>query len=374
MKIEFFRHNIGDIEKSKVCQTLDSIFLTTGDVVYEFERQLSDFVGSDYAIGLMSCTAALHLSLLAYGIAPGDEVITTPMTFVATATAIMHTGAKPVFVDVEPETGNINADLIEAAVTDKTKAILPVHLYGNMCDMRRIREIADKYSLIVIEDSAHTIEANRDGYGIGELSDAACFSFYATKSITSGEGGAVSLNNKEKAELIKQLSLHGITKGAADRYTKKYKHWDMDLLGWKYNMSNIQASLLLNQLNNADKYWQRRDEISKRYEDAFSKLNGINYPKVPDQSKSGRHLFTVWVDPMNRDETLWSLQEKGIGVAVNYRAIHLLSYFRENFGFRKGAFPIAENIGESTISIPLYPALTDIEVDYIINSVIEAVS
>lgn len=369
MKIEFYRHNIGSMEKKDVCKVLDSIFLTTGDVVYELERRFSKYVGCEYTIGLMSCTAALHLSMLAYGIGPGDEVISTPMTFVATSTSIMHAGANPVFVDVEPQTGNINVDLIEEAITKKTKAILPVHLYGNMCDMRKIRKIADKHGLVVIEDAAHAIESQRDEYGVGALADATCFSFYATKSITCGEGGAVSVHDKKKAEALRKLSLHGISKGAAGRYTGRYKHWDMEMLGWKYNMSNIQAALLLNQLKNVEKYWKRRNEIAERYEEAFSRIKGVDFPRVPPGSKSGRHLFTIWVDPKKRDDMLHKLQDRKIGVAVNYRAIHLLSYFKKRFGFKTGDFPVAENIGNSTISIPLYPSLSKQDVDYIVSCV-----
>jgi len=369
MKIDFFKHNIGTKEKRDLCKVLGSIFLTTGDAVREFEKRFSKYIDRKYTIGLMSCTSALHLSMLAYRIGPGDEVITTPMTFVATAASIMHAGAKPVFVDVEPATGNLNADLIEEAVTNRTKAILPVHLYGNMCDMRKIRGIAKKHGLIVIEDAAHAIEAQRDGYKAGELADAVCFSFYATKSITCGEGGAVSLNDKEKSDLIRKLSLHGLTRGAADRYAGKYRHWEMNMLGWKCNMSNIQASLLLNQISNIEKYRAKREKIARRYEEAFSDVKGISFPKVPKNSKSGRHLFTIWVDPRKRDKALRHLQTKGIGAAVNYRAIHTLDYFKKALGYHIGDFPVAEIIGDSTISLPLYPKLSVKETDYIIKAV-----
>ena len=204
--------------------------------------------------------------MLAYGIGPGDEVITTPMTFIATANAVIHAGATPVFVDVEPETGNINANLIENAITSRTKAILPVHLYGQMCDMKKIRKIADKNHLVVIEDAAHAIEVNRDEIRPGELGDAACFSFYPTKSITSGEGGAIATNNEGISEKLTKLRLHGMSKGAAERYSRRYEHWDMEMLGWKYNMDNIQAALLLNQLEHVEEFRDRREEICQKYE------------------------------------------------------------------------------------------------------------
>lgn len=370
MKIEFYRHNIDENDITRVNQVLRSIFLTTGDQVKEFEDQLAAYLGVKHAVGLTSCTAALHLSLLACDIGPGDEVITTPMTFIATANAILHCGAKPVFVDVEPNTGNIDATLIESAITPRTKAILPVHLYGQLCDMKTIRKIADKHKLFIIEDAAHCIEGKRDGIGPGQLGDVACFSFYATKNITSGEGGAIATNSQEIAERVKLLRLHGMSKGAADRYVKKYEHWDMVECGWKYNMDNIQAALLLGQLERIDQLWQQREKICKQYEEAFNDVPGLNYPKmIPGDNKSARQLFTIWVKPSRRDAILHGLQERGVGVAVNFRAIHLLRYFRENFVFTRRMFPIAENIGDSTISIPLYPKLTDIEVNYIIDTV-----
>jgi dTDP-4-amino-4,6-dideoxygalactose transaminase len=369
MKIEFYKHNIGQNDIDNVTKVLRSIFLTTGEQVNEFERNFSKYLGCRYTVGVTSCTGALHLALLAYGIGAGDEVITTPMTFISSTNAIIYTGARPVLVDVEPDTGNIDAKLIEAAITSKTKAILPVHLYGQMCDMKKIRSIADKHGLVVIEDGAHAIEAVRDDIRPGRLGEAACFSFYATKNITSGEGGAVSTNNEDVATKLEKLRLHGMSKGAAERYSKRYEHWDMEMLGWKYNMSNIQAALLLDQLKNIDKNWERREQICRMYEDAFSNNPNISLMKILPGSKSARHIFTILVPPGRRDEILWKLQDKGVGVAVNFRAIHLTSYYRETFDYKRGMFPIAEKIGASTITIPLYPKLTDEEITYVIKAV-----
>ena len=369
MKVEFFKHNIDEEDIARAERVIRSIFLTTGEEVNIFEDALASYLGAKHAVGVTSCTAGLHLSLLAYDIGPGDEVITTPMTFIATANAILHVGAKPVFVDVEPETGNLDVRQIESVITPKTKAILPVHLYGQMCDMIAIRKIADQYGLVVIEDCAHTIEGTRDGTKPGQLGDTACFSFYATKNITSGEGGAVVTNSSEIAEKVKLLRLHGMTKNAAERYMAKYQHWDMELCGWKYNMDNIQASLLIGQLKRIENLLMRREEIAQRYEKAFSQIEEINFPKVLKNSRSARHLFTIWVKPSKRDEILGALQEEGVGVAVNFRAIHLLKFYREKFAYYRGMFPEAERIGDSTISIPLYPRLTDEEVRYVINSV-----
>lgn len=371
MKVEFYKHSVSQKDIDNVVRVLNSLFLTTGETVAEFERRFAQYLGCKYAVGVTSCTEALHLSLIAYGIGPGDEVITTPMTFIATANAIIQAGATPVFVDVEPETANINADLIEGAITAKTKAILPVHLYGQMSDMWRIREIADRHHLFVIEDAAHAIEASRDGIRPGELGDAACFSFYATKNITSGEGGAIAVNKEEVAERLKKLRLHGMSKGASERYSKKYEHWDMEMLGWKCNMSDIQAALLLDQLGNIERHWQRREEICRMYEEAFKGNAQVSYLQVLPVSKSGRHMFTILVPPARRDSILGQLQERGIGVAVHYRAIHLLTYYRQSYGYKRGAFPVAERIGDSTITIPLYPRLSDEEVRYVIQTVKE---
>ncbi|MBA4368365.1 MAG: UDP-4-amino-4,6-dideoxy-N-acetyl-beta-L-altrosamine transaminase [Desulfobacterium sp.] len=369
MNVEFFRHNLNETDIDNVTNVLKSIFLTTGDVTKAFEDELSRYVKAMNAIGVTSCTAALHLCLLAWGIGQGDEVITTPMSFCATSNSILHAGAKPVFVDVEADTGNIDADLIEEKITSKTKAIIPVHLYGQMCDMKKIHQVADKHGLIVIEDAAHCIEGERDGIRVGQLGDAACYSFYATKNITSGEGGAITTNDRARAEHIRMLRLHGIDKSAVDRYTKKYKHWDMPLLGWKYNMDNIHAALLVDQIKRIDDLWKKRDAIWRNYEEKLAGLEGVKILKSSPNLKHARHLFTILVMPEKRDAILWALQDKGIGVAVNYRAIHLLKYYQEALKYREGEFPCAEKIGASTISLPLYPSLTNKEVDYVVCNV-----
>jgi dTDP-4-amino-4,6-dideoxygalactose transaminase len=360
-RIEFFKHNINDEDIKRVNSVLRSIFLTTGEVVKEFEEKFSTYIGSRYTIGVTSCTAALHLSLLAGGIGPGDEVITTPMSFCATANSILHAGARPVFVDVEEDTGNLNHELIEKAITERTKAIIPVHLYGQMCNMKEIKRIADRYNLKIIEDAAHSIEAIRDGIKPGQLSFTACFSFYATKNITSGEGGAVVTNDGTVADKLKVLRLHGIDKSAIDRYTKRYQHYDMPLLGWKYNMDNIQAALLIGQLERIDELWQKREYLWNLYEEELREVKGIRILKTLPDTRHARHLFTILVPPKKRDEILWRLQDAGIGVAVNYRPIHLLSYYRKTFGYKEGDFPVAEDIGARTISLPLYPSLKEEE-------------
>ncbi len=373
-RIEFFHHDIDEKDIERVNSVLRSIFLTTGKEVEEFEQKFSHYIGKSYTVGLTSCTAALHLSLIALGIGPGDEVITTPMSFCATANAILHAGARPVFVDIEEETGNLNAALIESAITERTKAIMPVHLYGQMCDMKRIKEIAEQYNLKIIEDAAHAIEASRNGIRVGQLSDTVCFSFYATKNITSGEGGAISTDNEALADAIIMLRLHGIDRGATDRYTRHYQHWDMPLLGWKYNMDNIQAALLIGQLERIEDLWQKRDKLWKLYEEELGAVKDIRLLKTLLDLRHARHLFTILVSPEKRDSLLWALQDRGIGVAVNYRPIHLLRYYRETFGHRERDYPAAEDIGRSTISLPLYPSLKEEDVSYIVKVLKEEIA
>ena len=372
MKIEFYKHIIDERDIDNVGKVLRSVFLTTGDVVNDFEKKFATYLSSKNAIGVTSCTAALQLSLLAWDIGDGDEVITTPLSFCSTANAILHAGATPVFVDVEEQTGNINDRLIENSITDKTKAIMPVHLYGQMCDMKKIRQIADRYGLIIIEDAAHCVEGSRDTIRVGQLGDAACFSFYATKNITSGEGGAIVTNSNEKAERLKILRLHGIDKSAADRYTKEFKHWDMKELGWKYNMDNIHAALLIGQIDRIGQLLEKRDAVWRRYEEGLHMVPGITLLKIYHDVKHARHLFTINISAaQKRDLVLRSLQEKGVGVAVNFRPIHLLDFYRTKFGYTEGDFPCAEKIGAGTISLPLYPSLRDEEIEYVIKSVKE---
>jgi len=370
-KIEFFRHSIDEKDIERVSSVLNSIFLTTGKEVDEFEKKFSSYTGQKYTIGLTSCTAGLHLSLIASGVGPGDEVITTPLSFCATSNAILHAGAKPVFVDVEEETGNLNAELIDAAVTEKTKAVIPVHLYGQMCDMKKIRELADKHNLKIIEDAAHSIEASREGIRVGQLADTACYSFYATKNITSGEGGAITTDSELLAEEFRMLRLHGINRGAADRYTRKYEHWDMPILGWKYNMDNIQAALLIGQLERIEDLLHKRDALWKTYEEALHGVQGIRFLKTLPMVKHARHLFTVLVPERKRDEILWGLQRKDIGVAVNYRPIHLLKYYGDTFGFNEGAYPVAEEIGRRTISLPFHTFLQTEDIQYVVRALEE---
>lgn len=372
MRVEFFKHSIDEVDIENVARALKEIILTTGKTVEDFEIKLAGYLRTKSAVGLMSCTHALQLGLAAYGIGPGDEVITTPMTYVATADAIEYLGAKPVFVDVEETTANINADLIEGAITSKTKAILPVHLYGQMCDMKRIRAIADKYRLKVIEDAAHCLEGERDGIKPGELGDAACFSFYATKSITAGEGGAISTNDSDIAAWYKKARSHGTSKDMIQRFGKSYGHYDKEFLGFKCNMSNIQAAILTHQLDMIEERLRRREEMCGLYNKYFCDKN-IKTLQSLAGTKHARHLYTVLVDASKRDEMLQRLSADGIGVAVNYQPVHLMWYYRQKYGYKGGEYPVSENIGASTITLPMYSKLTEEEVALVANTVLKVI-
>jgi len=374
VKVDFYRHQLGKKNLQRFARVMESIFLTTGQETALFEKKFAAYLGQKHALGLMSGTAALHLALLALGVGPGDEVITTPMTFVATALAIMHTGAKPVFVDVEPETGNMAVEQAAAAVTPRTKALLPVHLYGQMVDMRGLKALAQAHHLFLVEDAAHCLEGEREGVRVGELADVACFSFYPTKSITCGEGGALTTNHDHLLEPLKKLRMHGMSTHAEDRYTGRYRHYEVDVEGWKYNMPNLAAALLIDQVDEIEARRTQRERLALLYRQELAHLPGVELPTLLPGVKQGHHLFTIWVDPARRDEILWGLQQKGVGVAVNYRACHLYALFRERYGHREGDFPQAELIGRRTISLPLYPGLRDDELEYVVAAVREVVA
>jgi len=369
MKVEFYRHSLSEEDIQRLVTVCRGLFLTTGKEVKEFEERFAAYLGARYCVGLTSCTAGLHIALLALDIGPGDEVITSPMTFAATSNTILFTGATPVFVDVEPATGLLDLDLLERAITPRTRAIIAVHLYGQMVDMRRLKEIAERRGLKIIEDCAHAIESERDGIRPGQLSDASCFSYYATKNITCGEGGSVVTNSAELNDRLRLLRQHGLTSNAADRYAGAYKHWDIELLGWKYNMTNLQAAMLIGQIDRIDSLWEQREAVSRRYEAGFSGVDGVQFPIVLPGVKSARHLFTIWVAPSRRDDVLADLQSRQVGVAVNYRAVHLLKLYQERMHLPRGTFPVTERIGDSTLTLPLYPSLPEVEQDYVIESV-----
>jgi len=372
-KIEFFRHGIEGEELQRLREVLGSLFITTGQVVYEFEDALADYLGLPHTVAVTSCTSAMQMALLAGGVQPGDEVITTTLTFIGTPNAVLMAGATPVLADVDRGTGNIDPGAVEAAVTEHTKAIMPVHLYGQMCDMDALREVADRHGLFIVEDAAHAIEAKWNGKPPGHYGEYSAFSFYATKNITSGEGGAITVRNEKQYELLNMLRLHGFNQLAVDRYTSSYEKYDIGMFGWKCNMDSIHAAILIEQLKKIGEYGERRREIFDRYTEAFSAMDGIELHTIRPEAEHAYHLLTILVDPASRDAVMTGLQERGVGVSINFVPIHQMTYYRERFGFRDGMFPAAEDIGARTISLPLYPKLTGEEVEYVIEAVREAV-
>lgn len=369
LHVPFFRHDIGAAELESIAAVFAQPILTTGDVVTELEHRLANYLGRRHGIAVTSCTAAMQILLSALGIGPGDEVITTPLTFIATATAIMQAGARPVLVDVEPDTGNIDATRIEAALTPRTKAILPVHLYGHMCDMRAIRDIADRHRIHVIEDCAHCLEGERDGIRPGGLSDGACFSFFATKNLTCGEGGAIVLDNDNLLQDLRLLRLHGMNKTAADRHREGYQPWDMVRFGWKYNMSNIEAAILLPQFERLERKMVAREMLAARYHARLADIPAITLPALRPKTRHARHLFVMWAP--NREHVIAELKKRGVETTVNYNPIHLTSYLSSTLGYRQGDFPIAERLGRDCISLPFYPTMEVAAVDYVCDCLAE---
>jgi dTDP-4-amino-4,6-dideoxygalactose transaminase len=370
------------IEQPEINEVVDSLksgWLGTGPKVARFEEMFRGYVGADHALAVNSCTAAMHLSLVAAGIGPGDEVITTPMTFVSTVNCILHTGATPVLVDCERETGLIDPQRIEDAVTPRTRAILPVHLYGRPCDMDAIMDIAGRHELIVIEDAAHAIEAVYRGQKVGNIGHLTCFSFYVTKNVVTGEGGMVTTNNPDFADKIKVYALHGMTKDAWKRYSDEgYKHYQVVYPGFKYNMMDLQAAIGLHQLPRVEGWLKRRSEIWQRYDEAFADLPvGLPATEARD-TVHARHLYTLWIDQNrcgpNRDEFMQCLYERNIGTGVHFLGVHLHPYYRERFGYQPEDYPNATWISERTVSIPLSPKLSNADVEDVIRATVQSLA
>lgn len=349
-------------------------WLGTGPKVNEFEEDFKAFKGSKYAIALNSCTAALHLSLLASGIGPGDEVITTVMTFCATINTIIHCGATPVFVDCDRHTMNILPEDIEKNITKKTKAIIPVHFAGRSCDMTRIMDIAHTHNLLVIEDCAHAIETEYHDQKAGRFGHVGCFSFYVTKNVITGEGGMVITDDDRLAEKIKILGLHGLSKDAWQRFSDEgFKHYQVIHAGYKYNMMDMQAAMGIHQLKRVDKNWEKRKKVRKKYDEAFKGLPCIVPVEPEPDTKHAFHLYTPLIDidqiGKNRDWVLNALTAENIGVGVHYVPVHLHPFYQQTLGCREGDFPNAEWVGERTISLPLSAALNERDISDVITAV-----
>jgi dTDP-4-amino-4,6-dideoxygalactose transaminase len=365
---------IEEPEINEVVETLRSGWLGTGPRVARFEALFRSYVLSKHALAVNSCTAGLHLSLLAAGIGPGDEVVTTTMTFCATINSIIHTGATPVLVDCERDTQLIDPERIEAAITPRTRAIVPVHLCGRPCDMDAIMEIARSHNLVVIEDAAHAIETVYKGRKVGTIGDLTAFSFYVTKNVVTGEGGMVTTNNDEFADKVKTYALHGMSADAWKRFSDAgFKHYEVVVPGYKYNMMDLQAAIGIHQLPRAATSLHRRNQVWRMYNEAFADLPvGLPAPDEPN-TVHARHLYTLMIDEaragVTRDGFIRRLHELNIGTGVHYKAAHLHRYYREQFGYRPEDFPNATWISERTVSLPLTAKLTDGDVGDVIACV-----
>ena len=375
MQVPFYRHALSPEDAQKIAKVLQTPFLTSGPVGKEVEFQLTEYFGVKNAKLVNSWTNGAVATLLALDIGPGDEVIVPAMTFIATANVVELVGATPIFVDCDPNTLLITADLVKSAITNKTRAVIPVHMYGQMCDIQSIKSALPKdKQIFIIEDCAHSFEAKYNGDRPGKYSDAAIFSFYATKNVTCGEGGAIITNNDELFEKIQQTVLHGMSAGAADRFkTGEYKHWEMKVLGTKANLPDILACLLPEQIETVEERLIEREIIAKRYEKNLETTN-IKFPHIDKKVKHSRHLFPINVGSGIRDHCLNLFGKAGIGVTVNYRSVPLMDYYKNKYGTQLGEFKISENWGDGTISIPLFPTMSNVEQEYVINFLLNEIN
>jgi dTDP-4-amino-4,6-dideoxygalactose transaminase len=365
---------IEEAEIREVVASMESGWLGTGPKVAQFERDFASYKGATHAVAVNSCTAALHLSILAAGIQPGDEVITTPLTFCATVNAIIHSGATPVLADVNPQTMNIDPAEIERRITPKTRAILPVHFAGRPCEMDSLCSISRKHNLKLIEDCAHAIESEYHGVKTGGFGDFACFSFYVTKNIVTGEGGMVLARREPDAARIKVLALHGMSKDAWKRFSDEgYKHYQVVECGFKYNMMDLQAAIGIHQLKRIEQWWKRREQIWKRYDQAFADLP-VTLP-VPAEARTRHayHLYTLLIDEARtgiaRDRFLDAMTAHNIGVGVHYLSLAEHPYYQKTYGWRPEHYPNAMRLGRQTVSLPLSPKLSDADADDVIKAV-----
>jgi len=373
--VPFYRHGLDESYAEAVADVLRSPFLTSGAVAKAVEAQLCAFFDAPHAALVNSWTNGGAALLLALGIGPGDEVVVPAMTFIATANIVELVGAKPVFVDVDPATLMMSPAAVAAAISDATRAVIPVHLYGQMCDIAALRRaLAPRSDIAIIEDCAHSFESTYDGAPPGTHSDAAVFSFYATKNVTCGEGGAVVTRRRDLFDAVLQTRLHGMSAGAADRFANnRYRHWDMTRLGTKANLPDLLAALLPPQIATIRDRLPARAAIARRYERAFAG-SAIRLVKSIAGAQHAHHLFPIHVPPRLRDEVLSALNEQGIGCTVNYRSVPTLTYYREKYGYDADDFPVAYEWGEGTISLPLFPSMTTEEQAHVIDAVRELVA
>lgn len=373
--LDYNRPAMTEEEAAAVADAVRSLWITRGPRVAAFESALSEYFGKARVVALNSCTAALHLALIASGIGPGDEVVTTPLTFAASVNVILHVGATPVLADVEPETGVIDPAAVRAVLTPRTRALLPVDLAGHPADWDALAALASERGLALVEDAAHAIAAEYHGRRIGSFPWMAAFSFYATKNLATGEGGALVVPDEATEERLRVLGLHGMSKNAWTRYTQA-GHWRYDILepGYKYNMTDLQAALGLVQLARLPALQARRTEIAARLNDAFRREPALKIPAVAPDVVPAWHLYAIRLVPgalnISRDEFIEELRRANIGTAVHFIPISHLTYYRERFGWQPGMFPHADAYFEGEISLPLYPSMTNSDVDDVIEAVL----
>ncbi len=366
-------------EIDAVVECMRSGWLGTGPKVAEFERRFAEYLGGQYhPVAVNSCTAALHLSLLAADLLPGDEVITTPLTFCATVNAVLHAGATPVLADIDPTTLNIDPQQIRQRITARTRALIPVHFAGRPCDMDAITAIANEHDLVVIEDCAHSIESLWNDRHTGTFGDFGCFSFYVTKNIVTGEGGMILARSEQDASRLKTLALHGMSKDAWKRFGDEgYKHYQVVECGFKYNMMDLQAAIGIHQLSRIDEYWSRRREIWEAYNQGFSELP-IGLPAAPAAgTRHAFHLYTIMVDQarcgISRDAFLQTMTQHGIGVGVHYLSVPEHPFYQTRLGWSPNDYPHARDAGRCTVSLPISAKLTPQDVDRVIHAVVAIV-
>ena len=352
---------------------LKSGWITTGPKVQEFEQAFARFLGARHAVAVSSCTAALHLALDAIGLKAGEEVLVPTLTFTATAEVVAYFKARPVLVDCEPRFFNIDIHDAQKKITPKTRAVIPVHFAGQPCDMDGLLELAHQRHLVVIEDAAHALPAKYRGRYIGTLSPLTAFSFYATKTITTGEGGMVTTDDDALAARIRLMGLHGMSRDAWKRYSAEGS-WRYEVLeaGYKYNLTDMQAALGLVQLNKCERMWKRRAELADRYSRGLSSLEAFRIPQLAPHVQHAWHLYFVLVEPtvlkIQRDQVIEELRQRGIGTAVHFIPLHFHPYYQREWGYRVGQFPVAEAYFERCISLPIFPGMTDGDADRVIES------
>lgn len=374
-RIPFVKVSIDDSDVAAVAAVLRSGWLTTASQVKALETELAAYTGARYVNAVNSATAAMHLALAAWGVGPGDEVITTPYTFSATATVVVHCGATPVFVDVRESDANIDPAAIERAITSRTKVILPVHIAGEPCDMDAINAIASQHTLKVLEDAAHAIGSFYRGRPIGSVSDATAFSFYANKTMTTGEGGALATDDEELSDRVRMLTLHGMSKDAWNRYDAGGSwRYDIREFGFKDNLTDIAAALGRTQLRRLDAFIEERTRVAQRYFANLRDEEHIALPAFSEENRQPWHLFMIRIResaPVQRDDAIRELAERGIGTSVHFIPLHYFTAYQKLGQWKEGDFPVAERIFAGEISLPMYPEMTNDEVDEVCQALRE---